>query len=180
MRRLLRILLTAATFVSLLLFALTAGLWLRSHWAYDALGWDDGGVVKSVTVLHGGVFFSADEIEGRPDREGVNYLNGDAGPAAAYENAGAFGFSRNHYGGGKLGVPVSDIVRVPLYPLVVTLAILPSIGYIRITRARRARSRRRRGLCPSCGYDLRATPGQCPECGAIPPAKEARLPKPGG
>ena len=25
---------------------------------------------------------------------------------------------------------------------------------------------RRRGRCPNCGYDLRASPGRCPECGA--------------
>jgi hypothetical protein len=41
-------------------------------------------------------------------------------------------------------------------------AALPSMHVARAFRRRRRQDARR---CPSCGYDLRATPGRCPECG---------------
>lgn len=37
---------------------------------------------------------------------------------------------------------------------------------IKFARVPPAEQRRQAGLCPSCGYDIRATPDRCPECGA--------------
>lgn len=54
------------------------------------------------------------------------------------------------------------VALVPLWFLVLPWTIAPAAaGLARLRRHRRAR----RGCCPACGYDLRATSGRCPECG---------------
>jgi hypothetical protein len=63
------------------------------------------------------------------------------------------------------------IVRVVLYPLrIATTLALPLGGWVVMVGYRlsqRWRVRKRAGLCPRCGYDLRATPQRCPECGRV-------------
>ena len=56
-------------------------------------------------------------------------------------------------------------VNVPLWFVAAAAAGLPLFRAVALVKRRR---RNGRGLCPRCGYDLRATPGMCPECGLTP------------
>jgi len=57
---------------------------------------------------------------------------------------------------------------LPWWLLAAVTAVLPAIAVLRWRRGRRTRWRQARGLCPRCGYDLRASEGRCPECGTPP------------
>jgi hypothetical protein len=62
------------------------------------------------------------------------------------------------------GTSALDVV-VPLWCLVVIFAVLPAVRIAQWRKARTMRKRREMECCPTCGYDLRATPDRCPECG---------------
>jgi hypothetical protein len=66
----------------------------------------------------------------------------------------SLGMTGTYYG--LIGAPVWAV-----WPLMLLLPIRW------IIRDRRRRQRIRNGLCLTCGYDLRATPGRCPECGRV-------------
>jgi len=58
--------------------------------------------------------------------------------------------------------PTGFIMNFPFWLLVGATTILPLVWTVNY---RRSQHHRRHGFCPTCGYDLRATPERCPECG---------------
>ena len=93
---------------------------------------------------------------------------------------------RRHFGYACVGAVAVVLVSVPyligrlegvLCVLMGTGVIAGLIGLARLVGRWQTKEQRRlaKGLCPSCGYDLRATLERCPECGNVPPLPLERV-----
>jgi hypothetical protein len=172
-KRLVRILLNAVTVLSLLLCAATAVFWVRSYWRTDHVRYDwvlQGGrpaVVagRAVWSRHGRVVAWSQALHEDPP-EGLGWYAGskpnddDDRSITDRPKWQVVGFAWWYD-----PQPYAFLI-VPHWALAAVAAVLPAWQYGR--HMRRGRRRTRAGLCPACGYDLRATPDRCPECGTIP------------
>ena len=185
MRRMLpRILTNVLTALSVLLCVAVVALWPRSYRRWDSLSWGRGLHAVAVESAKGELAFSWEtdrsEAVNRAYRGGRRGLDRHAAPAAHTGGlAGrcrraALGFGYDAYDlvhafvvPGGTAATRERLVVVPHWFMALVLAAAPAARGVRLAARRRGRRRHSRGLCPACGYDLRATPGRCPECGAV-------------
>ena len=137
--------------LSLLLCVAVGVMWVRSYWASDTWGPIGRHWVSSNGGLH---------LWGYTDPEERDWQ------FLGFESF----LSRRSYS------PMRRKTIPYWFPFLVT-GLLPAAYAIRTLGFRRTRMNRQAGgLCPSCGYDLRATPGRCPECGTLAAARPSPIP----
>jgi hypothetical protein len=119
---------------------------LAAGWPWDRvrrklMGWE---------YFHGESDMSSEGFDDLPQKLGVRY-----GTRAQF----------------TFNPPQTMMIRTMLFPWVYVTAmatVCPALLCLRnLTSSRRGK----RGLCPVCGYDLRATPDRCPECGMLPTSR---------
>ena len=171
-----RKLFTLAAGASAVVFVGVCGLWAESYrwWMAGLRGtpWDGGAVVF---LDAGGVYAGRypDAAMARPPGGAAGWrfqaLRNPSGGSAAESIESTGGLAANRWLPARAFAPGPTfhglrLVVVPCWVPALVTAVLP-VAWL----AGRVRRRRRRmlSLCPTCGYDLRATPERCPECGTV-------------
>jgi hypothetical protein len=175
----LRILFNLATVASLVVMTAAACLWFRGYSTRDELwlypwGLHDHPRYRGVTAGHSvrlihyrgatQVVHTPDTCVGGKNRRPFDRCERRSEPAAQVDAQGkpppvlgaTLGFRRKE-------TRYCTEWLIPDYAIALPFAVLP-LAQVTV-RARRKRDAVR-GLCATCGYDLRASPDRCPECGS--------------
>jgi hypothetical protein len=168
-----RRLVTIFAALSLLLCAATVVMWIRTYtvplmWAWDSPGTTPGTWKTTQNnragFQNGAVKFGSVRTDQLP-AEGVSIVLTCDLEEMDRPQWQFLGFS---YGRKVLDAgPVQwthELLIIPIWFIATMFGALPlAVGCRRYFRRRIIP-----GLCPACGYDLRATPDRCPECGTLP------------
>ena len=183
-------LVTLAAAASLVLCVATLALWVRSYRTFDRVHYihHSEEAVRSVGIgtscgsFECSATWATKEYLGEVNmgQAGFAYNSGDVALLRERRNLASRlrdNSSRGSFAGfgfrilGPDGPETLRFYWMPLWFVVALFGILPALRVHALVRAWR---RGRRRSCPTCGYDLRATPDRCPECGAAPAAPAAR------
>jgi hypothetical protein len=172
MRRVLRILTSAATLLSLVLCAATMAAWVRSYQAKDYVWWSlaNPRLQLSVVTSRGRMFaavITPPVGEDTLEFPGVGWAHSEPvsddwvaeGSQGTFVNRFGFAVEYLQYVRGE-----QRSVACP-YSFITLLTAIPPAARLSGWRRRARRLRMRPSLCRHCGYDCRATPARCPECG---------------
>jgi hypothetical protein len=166
--------------LSLLLFIAVAVLWLRSYGVTDQLLWRRTTGYYHVRSAPGHLVIEmniSDWSQAPAEFYGLKYANESpptsvassqlsglsVGPRDILSHGHWHGFWWFRWTSANRSAAIAA-GGVPLWSVVSLAAILPLAWLVAKVRSR---ARHREGFCPSCGYDLRATPERCPECGRV-------------
>ena len=165
---------------------MTLGMWVRSWYISDSCCYGCGSTRNGAInyVQHGlasewcEVIYYRNDIENKSNSSGLVYgFCKVSDPVTNYENPrkavrrygndlAGFGYytwrSPTPRPGSSPTTSFYFEVIAPHWGIALLLAFLPAARLRSWLRARH----KRLGICPQCGYDLRATPDRCPECGS--------------
>ena len=156
---------TLAAAVSLVLCLAVLALWVRSHWSCDQLRLKVGDRSLGFYIPAGRLVFFCNEYE---EWWGTEFVRRPPIPAWDQYVSGILVARPLGGGFGYISRPDNRMIWLPTWFAAAATAVMPATW---LARRVIAATRHPRGHCPTCGYDLRATPDRCPECGTVPAAK---------
>jgi hypothetical protein len=164
MKRPARYVFALCSVISLPLCLTVCALWVRSYWVGDGCVWKpatDADTYYSTYLARGRWRFD----RGHWRTHEADFYRDVSAPDYIEADAGALGFAVEFL---TDDTPERHLRTVfPMWAPAALSAVLPAIGLTSYARRRRTLTRRAAGLCPACGYDLRASPARCPECGIV-------------